>query len=171
MISETVGVGQSETEVAGAADLVLFCAQPGSGDSLQFMKAGVMEVPDIIVVTKADMGVLAERAAADISGALGLAAGGEAPPVLTVSAETGAGLDALMAEIAARGAALGPAELAARRRAQTRAWCDARLRARFGARGATAVAGRIVDELRPFTGSEAILRDLDTAFQQMFPNT
>ena len=43
VIVETVGVGQSETEIADCADLVVFCAQPGSGDALQFMKAGVME--------------------------------------------------------------------------------------------------------------------------------
>jgi LAO/AO transport system kinase len=46
VIVETVGVGQSETDIADCADLVVFCAQPGSGDALQFMKAGIMEVPD-----------------------------------------------------------------------------------------------------------------------------
>ena len=56
MIVETVGVGQSETEIADCADLVLLCVQPGSGDALQFMKAGIMEVPDLVLVTKADLG-------------------------------------------------------------------------------------------------------------------
>ncbi len=45
VLIETVGVGQSETDVAGAADTVVLCVQPGSGDSLQFMKAGIVEIP------------------------------------------------------------------------------------------------------------------------------
>ena len=56
VLIETVGVGQSETDVAGVADTVVFCVQPGSGDSLQFMKAGIVEIPHLIVVTKADLG-------------------------------------------------------------------------------------------------------------------
>ena len=59
VVIETVGVGQSETEVAEAADTVAVIVQPGSGDALQFLKAGIMEVPDVLVVTKADLGVVA----------------------------------------------------------------------------------------------------------------
>ena len=73
VLIETVGVGQSETDVAGVADTVVFCVQPGSGDSLQFMKAGIVEIPNLVVVTKADMGAAAERALADVAGALSLA--------------------------------------------------------------------------------------------------
>ena len=75
VLIETVGVGQSETDVAGVADTVVFCVQPGSGDSLQFMKAGIVEIPHLIVVTKADLGAAAERARADVAGALSLADG------------------------------------------------------------------------------------------------
>ena len=74
VLIETVGVGQSETDVAGVADTVVFCVQPGSGDSLQFMKAGIVEIPHLIAVTKADLGPAAERARADVAGALSLAA-------------------------------------------------------------------------------------------------
>ena len=56
VLVETVGVGQSETEIADCADLVVLCVQPGAGDALQFMKAGVMEVPDLLLVTKGDLG-------------------------------------------------------------------------------------------------------------------
>ena len=77
VLIETVGVGQSETEVAGVADTVVFCVQPGSGDSLQFMKAGIVEIPHVIAVTKADLGGAAERARADVAGALSLAAAGD----------------------------------------------------------------------------------------------
>ena len=62
VVVETVGVGQSETEVAEAADTVAVVVQPGSGDVLQFLKAGIMEVPDVLVVTKSDLGTVAQRA-------------------------------------------------------------------------------------------------------------
>ena len=58
-IVETVGVGQSETDIANIADTVLFCVQPGSGDTLQFMKAGIVEIPDIVAITKSDLGDVA----------------------------------------------------------------------------------------------------------------
>ena len=54
---------------------MLLCVQPGSGDALQFMKAGIMEVPDLVLVTKGDLGAPAERAAGDLRGALSLAVG------------------------------------------------------------------------------------------------
>ncbi|KLN59096.1 ArgK protein [Kiloniella spongiae] len=73
VLIETVGVGQSETDISSVADSIVFCVQPGSGDSLQFMKAGIAEIPDIAVVTKADLGKTAERAKADLRGALSLA--------------------------------------------------------------------------------------------------
>src|SRR3954447_5240288 len=62
VVVETVGVGQSETDVEEVADSVAVVVQPGSGDVLQFLKAGIMEVPDVLVVTKADLGDVAMRA-------------------------------------------------------------------------------------------------------------
>ena len=59
VVIETVGVGQAETEVADVADTVAVVVQPGSGDVLQFLKSGIMEIPDVLVVTKADLGQLA----------------------------------------------------------------------------------------------------------------
>ena len=56
VVVETVGVGQSETDVADVCDTVAVVVQPASGDVLQFLKAGIMEVPDVLVVTKADLG-------------------------------------------------------------------------------------------------------------------
>lgn len=133
---ETVGVGQSETEVADIADLVVFCAQPASGDALQFMKAGVMEIPDLAVVTKSDMGVAARRAAADLRSALSLAVRDGAPPqVLTCSASTGEGIDAVVSALSERGGALAGPPLIAKRRAQAEAWVAQSLKARFGREG------------------------------------
>jgi LAO/AO transport system kinase len=70
VLVETTGVGQTETDVEQVVDTVCLVIQPGSGDVLQFIKAGIMEIPDVIVVNKADHGRLAQRAAADIAGAL-----------------------------------------------------------------------------------------------------
>src|SRR6185312_8229593 len=70
MVIETVGVGQSETEVADVADTVAVVVQPGSGDVLQFLKSGIMEIPDVLVVTKADLGQVAVRARAYLEAAL-----------------------------------------------------------------------------------------------------
>jgi LAO/AO transport system kinase len=94
VVIETVGVGQSETDVAEAADTVAVVVQPGSGDALQFLKAGIMEVPDVLVVTKADLGAPARRAEHDLRAALG--ALGATAPVLSVSSLPPAtGIDAL----------------------------------------------------------------------------
>jgi LAO/AO transport system kinase len=70
VVIETVGVGQSETEVADVADTVAVVVQPGSGDVLQFLKAGIMEIPDVLVVTKADLANIARRAVSDLRAAL-----------------------------------------------------------------------------------------------------
>ena len=139
-IIETVGVGQSETEIADIADLILFCAQPASGDALQFMKAGVMEIPDIAVVTKADMGTVARRAAADLKAALALAVRDRSTPqVLTCSASTGEGIAGLVEALVDLARSLAGAGLIAKRRAQGEAFVAQSLKARFGREGYAAL--------------------------------
>ena len=138
VVIETVGVGQSETDVAGLADSVVFCVQPGSGDSLQFMKAGIVEIPHIAVVTKADQGAAANRAVADMKGALSLAEAAEdwAVEVLAVSAQTRNGLEALLQALDRHGAYLGEqGRLAALRHDQAEAWLVNAVRDRFGRDG------------------------------------
>ena len=139
VLVETVGVGQSETDIAMAADTVVFCVQPGSGDSLQFMKAGIVEIPDIVVVTKGDMGRAATRAKSDVVGALGMAAEaslGWSVPVRVVTATTGEGLDELIAEIAEHWHWLGhDTRLAERRRVQAEAWLKQAIKERYGREG------------------------------------
>lgn len=133
LVIETVGVGQSETEIAGVADTVLLCLQPGSGDSLQYMKAGIIEIPDIVAVTKGDVGEAARRTASDAAGALSLEAGGWSAPVLVVSAQTGAGLDELLSAFERHRALLvETGRLAAKRAEQADAWLAEGLRERFG---------------------------------------
>jgi LAO/AO transport system kinase len=105
-VIETVGVGQSETDVAEAADTVAVVVQPGSGDALQFLKAGILEVPNVLVVTKADLGHTARRAEHDLTAALG-ALGARDTPVLAVSSiRPTSGIDALADAIDAHRAAL-----------------------------------------------------------------
>jgi LAO/AO transport system kinase len=85
VVIETVGVGQAETDVADVADTVAVAVQPGGGDALQFLKAGIMEIPDVLVVTKADMGQVAMRTRRDLLAAL-RSLGSTSARVLAVSA-------------------------------------------------------------------------------------
>jgi LAO/AO transport system kinase len=87
VVIETVGVGQSETDVEDVCDTVAVVVQPASGDVLQFLKAGIMEVPDLLVVTKADLGDVATRSRRDLGQAL-KAVGSSDVPVLAVSSLT-----------------------------------------------------------------------------------
>jgi LAO/AO transport system kinase len=158
VIVESVGVGQSEAEISNVADLVVLCVQPASGDSLQFMKAGIMEIPDMAVVTKADMGAPATRALADLKGALSLGAE-EAIPCLSISASTGAGMDALAA-------ALKPRADAVRHHAQAESWLRSTVANQFGEEGlkAAAAALSLPPGAAPFTEARKITEALRVTF-------
>jgi LAO/AO transport system kinase len=95
VVVETVGVGQSETDVEEVADTVAVVVQPGSGDTLQFLKAGIMEVPDVLVVTKADLGQIAMRAGRDLSAALRALGSADTPVVMVSSVPPPSGIDEL----------------------------------------------------------------------------
>jgi LAO/AO transport system kinase len=172
VLIETVGVGQSETDVAGVADTVVFCVQPGSGDSLQFMKAGIVEIPHLVVVTKADMGAAAERARADVAGALSLATAGDAGDwpvkVLAASSRSGAGMDGLMAALEAhRDFLAGEGRLGVARHRQSEGWLVQSLRDRFG-RDGIARLGRLGLDLALAPGMQPFqrLRELGVALER-----
>lgn len=166
VIVETVGVGQSETEIADCADLVIFCVQPGAGDALQFMKAGVTELPDIVLVTKGDVGAAALRAAGEARGALSLAAEASAE-VAIVSAQTGAGIDAVVALIVERSERLIAAGgIRQRRSAQARAWARSRINESFGSVGAAALDVRIAAHDAPFGALACLLEAAQAAVYQ-----
>jgi len=95
VVVETVGVGQSETDVEDVCDTVVVVVQPASGDVLQFLKAGIMEVPDVLVVTKADLGEAAERARRDLEQALAAIGSTDVPVVTVSSTPPPSGIDAL----------------------------------------------------------------------------
>ncbi len=84
VLVETVGAGQGDTAVRALADVVVLLLQPETGDDLQWEKAGLLEVADVVVIHKADLPG-AERVEAQVLAALALSAG-RAPPVLRVSA-------------------------------------------------------------------------------------
>jgi LAO/AO transport system kinase len=160
VLIETVGVGQSETDVAGVADTVVFCVQPGSGDSLQFMKAGIVEIPHLIVVTKADLGAAAERARADVAGALSLATAGDEWPVkaLAVSSRSGVGMNDLTTALEAHRTHLTvDNRLAVARHRQSEGWVVESLRERFGREG-IARLGRLGFDLSLKPGAQPFLR-------------
>jgi LAO/AO transport system kinase len=133
VIVETVGVGQSETSVAELTDAFLLLLQPGSGDELQGIKRGVMELADLLVVNKTD-GALREaatRAAAEYRAALGLlrpTKAGWMPEVLTCSALTGEGIAEIRTALERYRSILGANGAIARQRAkQNRHWLKAEL--------------------------------------------
>lgn len=159
VIVETVGVGQSEADIDLVADTVVLCIQPASGDSLQFMKAGVMELPDIIVVTKADMAEAARRAAADVSGALSLAGEESAwqVPIIRLSATTGEGIADFGAAMARHRAFLSEQGRGERRRAeQSEKWVREAVRVRFGTDGLRRAGAIRVLPPGPFSSEAAI---------------
>jgi LAO/AO transport system kinase len=139
VVVETVGVGQSETDVEDVCDTVAVVVQPGSGDVLQFLKAGIMEVPDVLVVTKADLGEAAARSQRDLAQALA-AVGSSQVPVLAVSslppprgvAELAAAIDAHRSRV----------DLPARRLRARRASALREFAAEHGERALRALGGR-----------------------------
>ena len=160
VLIESVGIGQSEADISFAADTVVLCVQPGSGDSLQFMKAGVMELPEVIAVTKADMGAAAQRARSDVEGALSLASEhGWRAPVVAVAAARAEGLDDLEEAVARHRAFLAEhGRLAQRRDAQERSWIDETIRTRFGTDGLAAGRDFALPPGGPFT-KELLIAD------------
>jgi len=138
VVIETVGVGQSETDVADVADTVAVIVQPGSGDVLQFLKAGIMEVPDVLVVTKADMGAVALSARRDLAAAL-RALGADTDVVAVSSVAPPSGIDELAAALDAHRREI---DLGARRRRARRRHALADFTAEHGERGLRALGGR-----------------------------
>jgi len=139
VVIETVGVGQSETEIAEVADTVAVVVQPGGGDVLQFLKSGIMEIPDVLVVTKADLGQIAQRSRRDLNAAL-RSLGARATKVLAVSSLPPAtGFDELVAALDGHRASL---DIAARRLASRRASALADFVAEHGERGLRALGGQ-----------------------------
>ncbi|MDQ4006875.1 MAG: methylmalonyl Co-A mutase-associated GTPase MeaB [Actinomycetota bacterium] len=139
VLVETVGVGQSEVEVAGLADTTLVLLAPGMGDGIQAAKAGILEIGDIYVVNKADRDG-ADQVRRDLRAMLALAErteGGWRPPIVKTVAQSGEGVDEVVGKIDQhRDWMTEHGELAVRRRRRARDEIEAialtALREKFG---------------------------------------
>jgi LAO/AO transport system kinase len=141
---ETVGVGQAEIDIIDHADTIVLVLMPGSGDSVQALKAGVMEIPDVIVINKADH-PLTDTMVREIRGVLSLgnldrsaeeARASWRVPIVRTEASQGTGVDELVERLQEHGAHIrAEGQLAARRRRNLRnevlAIATARMRRRL----------------------------------------
>ena len=139
VVIETVGVGQAETDVAEAADTVAVVVQPGAGDALQFLKSGIMEVPDVLVVTKADLGQLAISARRDLDRRPALARRPLHPGRGDLLAAPTSGIEELLDALEVHRETL---DLAARRTRARRARALREFLAEHGERGLRDLGGR-----------------------------
>ena len=101
ILIETVGVGQSEVEIAGLADTTMVLLAPGMGDGIQAAKAGILEVGDIYVINKADRDG-ADQVRRDLRGMIALGErpdGAWTPPIIKTVAQTGEGVDEVVAAL------------------------------------------------------------------------
>jgi LAO/AO transport system kinase len=173
---ETVGVGQAEVDIIDHADTIVLVLMPGSGDSIQALKAGIMEIPDIIVVNKADH-PLTDTMVREIRGVLSLAPtveGGWRVPIVKTEAARGEGVEALVEKLDEHRAFIeAQGTLSERRRRNLRgevlALATARLRAQLEAAiGEDERFGALLDEvvarrLDPASAAAQILERLEAA--------
>ena len=172
VLYETVGVGQGEVEVASAADTVVLALQPGAGDAVQALKAGVMEIADVFCINKADQ-PQAKGAASEVRSILDI--GQELdpqpwfPPIIMTRGDTGAGVEELKETIEKHRSYLEESgKLGERRRASLKefviSWAKERLEEEIQKRLSREdnelmekVYGR---ELDPISASEKIFREV-----------
>jgi LAO/AO transport system kinase len=172
VLIETVGVGQSEVEIAGLADTTLVLLAPGMGDGIQAAKAGILEVGDVYVINKADRDG-ADTLRRELRSMLGLAEpeeGGWRPPIVKTVASKSEGLTEVMAQVERHHAWLeGSGQLAARRTRRARDEIEAialtALRARWGdVHGRSeldGLAARVAaGESDPYGAAETLLAEL-----------
>jgi LAO/AO transport system kinase len=171
VLVETVGVGQGEIDIVDHADTIVLALMPGSGDSIQALKAGVMEIPDIIVVNKADH-PMTETMVREVRSALSLSheSGGWRVPILKTEAARGEGVTELAARIAEHRAFIDQAGTLAERRARNLrseviGIAASRLRRNLEARlesdpGAASLLDRVVErQLDPATAAAELLKE------------
>ncbi len=154
VLIETVGAGQSDIRIADMADVVVLALQPGSGDSVQAIKAGVMEIPDVVAMTKCDLpGIDAFRS--ELRLALGIDPD-TAPRLVELSVPNGQGVGDLWAAVTAVRDELGAEGVAARRHAGAAREAAAIVAARAGARVRAAIDedADVQDALRRMAAGE-----------------
>jgi LAO/AO transport system kinase len=182
---ETVGVGQAEVDIIDHADTVVLVLMPGSGDSIQALKAGVMEIPDVIVINKADH-PLTDTMVREIRGVLSLAnldrdaAQRWRVPIVKTEAAHGRGVEELVERLEEhRAHILAAGQLAERRRRNLRgevlALASARMRRRLEARlHGDAELERLLEEvverrLDPASAAAALLERVGLGEEALAP--
>ena len=171
---ETVGVGQREIDISAMCDTTCFVAQPGSGDSIQFLKAGILEVPHVLVVNKEDMGAVARQTLSELAAALGREHpdGGWQVPVLSVSATRCRGIDALAEALAShRRHRLETGSLQAHRRRYQASWVIRRLPDEVGQQGLRRLGGEASLQAEMAAGTASALQDYEKYRSQLFVNS
>jgi LAO/AO transport system kinase len=174
VVIETVGVGQAETEIAEVADTVAVIVQPGGGDALQFLKSGIMEIPDVLVVTKADLGQVAMSTLRDVNASLRSLGKRSTRTVAVSSLPPPTGIDELVGCLARHWLELnrdGGRELAERRLQGRRAAALTDFAVEHGESGLRALGGRrtiqaLLAEQDPGAGVPALVAALETALAE-----
>ncbi|MCC5952929.1 MAG: methylmalonyl Co-A mutase-associated GTPase MeaB [Acidimicrobiia bacterium] len=167
VLLETVGVGQVEVEIAGAADTTVVVVNPGWGDAVQAAKAGLMEIADVFVINKADRGGV-DATRRDLEQMLELSDDqGWRPPIVATDATTGTGVEDLMAAVSDHRRFADDSGLAAERRAARVAGelqqimaeqvAQRAREASSGDRFAEACAAVAAHEVDPWSAAEALL--------------
>jgi LAO/AO transport system kinase len=158
VLIETVGVGQKEIDISKMSDTTCFVAQPASGDSIQFLKAGIMEVPHLLVVNKEDIGTAARKTLSELRTTLRRQTDeyGWEVPALSASATAGTGIDTLVDTLEKHRVWLLERDLLSIRRRRFQAeWIVKRLREEFGRFGIDKLGGEphLFDILTQRSGS------------------
>jgi len=158
IIIETVGVGQSEISIQDIVDTVIFCVQPGSGDSLQFIKSGIIEIPDIICVTKSDLSKLANNTLSDIESVKKFFIRTDQEiSILSVSSNDSVGFENLYKSIDERWLYMkNKNKLYEQRRIQAEKWLKNTLINRFGLEGFKKISEIIEYGNNPFSSLKTI---------------
>ncbi|MCP3867774.1 MAG: methylmalonyl Co-A mutase-associated GTPase MeaB [Gammaproteobacteria bacterium] len=147
VLVETVGVGQKEIDVSKLTDTTCFVAQPASGDSIQFLKAGIMEVPHVLVVNKEDIGLAAKKTLSELRSTLKQPSDDDdwRVPALSASAAQGTGIEALANSLEAHRSWLERQGLLGSSRQRFQAeWVIKRLLEEFGRFGIECLGGKTV---------------------------
>lgn len=165
VVVETVGVGQSETDVEEVCDTVVVVVQPASGDTLQFLKAGIMEVPDVLVVTKADIGDAALAARRDLAHSLSALGAHDVPVVAVSSLPPASGIEKLLEALERhrRSLDLPAARLRARRLAALRELVAEHGERALRALGGRRAAERLLERQDPGLDTAALVAALERA--------
>lgn len=153
IIVETVGVGQSETNVKDVVDSVVLCVQPGSGDTIQFMKSGIFEIPDIIVITKSDIENLSNLTMSELNNSKNFfkSVNDWDIGVLKTSATKNYGFDRLYDEVCKRWVYLNSKnELVNQRISQDKSWIKKSILREYGINGIERLKDNISYNKNPF---------------------